>query len=175
MPEKRTYLLGFGERLTAQVEIGGGGGPKVPPYSFEEAQRRLGPMLASVASAFDALPEKACPNGEAVASVTLHPEYYAKSYYPSGFLRSAGLRAVGSRARTVRPEKRSRGREPEEAVTTELFVAGSRSSFHRLADQVPGWRQDSTVDSTGAKFSREDAIHPDTARSSSRPTAGVTT
>ena len=143
MPEKRNYLLGFGERLTAQVEIGGGGGPKKPPYSFEEAQRRLEPMLANAASAFDALPEKACPNGEAVASVTLHPEYYAKSYYPSGFLRSAGLRAVGSRARTVRPDKRSRGREPEEAVTTELFVAGSRSSFHRLADQVPRWRQDS--------------------------------
>ena len=54
MPEKRNYLLGFGERLTAQVEIGGGGGPKLPPYSFEEAQRRLGPMLASAASAFDA-------------------------------------------------------------------------------------------------------------------------
>ena len=144
MPEKRNYLLGFGERLTAQVEIGGGGGPKVPPYSFEEARRRLAPMLANAASAFDALPEKACPNGEAVASVTLHPEYFAKSHYPSGFLRSGGLRTVGSRARTVRPEKRSRGREPEDAVTTELFVAGSRSSFHRLADQVPRWRQDST-------------------------------
>ena len=143
MPERRNYLLGFGERLTAQVEIGGGGGPKKPPYSFEEAQRRLQPMLANAASLFDALPEKACPNGEAVASVTLHPEYYAKSYYPSGFLRPAGLRVVGSRARTVRPDKRSRGREPEEAVTTELFVAGSRSSFHRLADQVPRWRQDS--------------------------------
>ena len=144
MPEKRNYLLGYGERLTAPVEIASGGGPKTPPYSFEEARRRLAPMLASTASAFDGLPDKVCPNGEAVASITLHPEYYAKSHFPAGFLQSGGLRAVGSRARRVRPDKRSRDREPEEAVTTELFVAGSRSSFHRLADEVPRWRQDST-------------------------------
>ena len=74
----------------------------------------------------------------------LHPEYYAKSYFPAGFLRSGDLRAVGSRARRVRPEKRSRGREPEEAVTTELLVAGRRSSFHQLADEVPRWAQGST-------------------------------
>ena len=144
MSGKRNYLLGYGERLTSQVEITAGGGPKIPPYSLEEARRRLAPMLANVASAFDALPARACPNGEAVASITLHPEYYAKSHYPSGFLRSGGLRAVGSRARTVRPEKRSRNREPEKAVTTELFVAGSRTSFRQLANQVPHWRPDST-------------------------------
>ena len=144
MPEKRNYLLGYGERLTAPVDVAVGGGPKTPPYSFEEARRRLAPMLANTAVAFDGLPDKACPNGEAVASITLHPEYYAKSYFPAGFLRSGGLRAVGSRARRVRPYKRSRDREPEEAVTTELFVAGSRSSFHRLADEVPRWRRAST-------------------------------
>ena len=145
MPEKRNYLLGYGERLTAPVEISMGGGPKTPPYSFEEARRRLAPMLASAALAFDGLPDKACPNGEAVASITLHPEYYAKSHFPAAFLRSGGLRAVGSRARRVRPDKRSLDREPEEAMTTELFVAGSRSSFHRLANEVPRWRQDSTA------------------------------
>ena len=143
MPEKRNYLLGYGERLTVPVEIAAGGGPKAPPYSFEEARGRLAPMLASAASAFDALPEQACPNGEAVASVTLHPEYYAKSHFPAGFLRAGGLRAVGSRARKVQPEKRSRNREPEEAVTTELFVAGRRSSFRRLSDEVPRWTKDS--------------------------------
>ncbi|MDE2751325.1 MAG: S8 family peptidase [Gemmatimonadota bacterium] len=144
MPEKRNYLLGFGERLAAPVEIAAGGGPKAPPYLFEEARRRLTPMLATAAGAFDKLPEKACPNGEAVASFTLHPEYYAKSYFPAGLLRSGGLRAVGSRARRIRPEKRSREREPEEAVTTELFVAGTRSSFHRLAEELPRWQRYST-------------------------------
>ncbi len=143
MPEKRNYLLGYGERLTAPVDIGSGGGPKTPPYSFDEARRRLTPMLAEAALAFDRLPDNACPNGEAVASIMLHPEYYAKSHFPAGFLRAGALRAIGSRARTVRPDKRSRGREPKEAVTTELFVAGTRSSFRRLADRVPRWNPDS--------------------------------
>jgi len=139
MPEKRNYLLGYGERLTAPVEIASGGGEKKPPYTFGEARSRLAPMLQSAAVVLGALPEKACPNGQAVATITLHPEYYAKSYYPGGFLREAGLRTVGSRAKTITPEQRSRGREPEEAVTTELFVAGPRDSFHRLADQIPSW------------------------------------
>jgi hypothetical protein len=147
MPKKRNYLLGYGERLTTPVEISGGGGEKHPPYSFEEARARIAPMLESAATALDSLPAKACPRGEAVASITLHPEYYAKSYFPGGFLREAGLRAVGSRARKVKPEQRSRGREPEEAVTTQLFVAGERSSFHRLAEQVPTW----TPASAGSK------------------------
>ena len=139
MPEKRNYLLGYGERLTAPVEVTSGGGEKKPPYSFEEARSRLIPMLQSAAVSLEALPEKACPGGQAVASVMLHPEYYAKSHYPGGFLREAGLRTVGSRSRTITPEQRSRGREPKETVTTELFVAGARDSFHRLADQVPSW------------------------------------
>ena len=158
MPERRNYLLGYGERLTASVEITGGGGPKAAPYSFEEARRRIAPMLALAATTLDALPEKACPNGEAVASVTLHPEYYAKSYFPAGFLSTAGLRAVGSRACKVQPEKRSRGREPEAALTTELFVAGSRSSFHELADRVPRWTPDSAGSRHLAAIERVSAV-----------------
>jgi hypothetical protein len=145
MPEKRNYLLGYGERLTAPVEISGGGGEKKPPYSFEEARARLVPMLQGAAAALDALPQKACPNGQAVASLTLHPEYYAKSHYPAGLLREAGLRTVGSKAKTIVPEQRSRGREPKQTVTTELFVAGPRDSFHRLADQMPSWEADASA------------------------------
>ncbi len=147
MPEKRNYLLGYGERLTVPVRIAAGGDEKKPPYSFEQARARLLPMLESVAASLEALPEKACPNGEAVAAITLHPEYYAKSYFPGGLLRDADLRTVGSRARKIKPERRSRGREPEEEVTTELFVAGARSAFHQLADQIPDW----TPDSAGSK------------------------
>ena len=45
MPNERNYLLGYGERLTEPVEIIGGGRLKEPPYSFEEAQSRIVPML----------------------------------------------------------------------------------------------------------------------------------
>jgi len=134
--DKKNYLLGYGERLTSPVDVGSGGGPKHPPYTPAEARDRVGPMLTRAASALESLPEKACPQGQAVVSITLHPEYYAKSYFPGALLRQAELRPVGSRSRTIKPKKRSRGRKPEETVTTELFVAGARSSFRRLADRV---------------------------------------
>ena len=102
MAEQRNYFLGYGERLTVPVDIASGGGPKQAPYSFEEARSRIVPMWARVTNELDALPEQACPRGQAVASVILHPEYYAKSYFPAGFLRSGGLRAIGSRPRKIR-------------------------------------------------------------------------
>ena len=140
MPQsRRNYLLGYGERLTSPVELPRGGAPKDAPYSLEEARHRVAPMFEGAASALEALPDSACPDGEGVAALALHPEYYAKSFFPATFLRAADLRAVGSRPRKLRPEKRSRGREPEEALTTELFVAGKRSAFRRLAKEIHEW------------------------------------
>lgn len=139
VPDKRNYLLGYGERLTSPVEIASGGGEKKPPYTLAEARRRLSPMLVATANNLLSLPQKACPNDQAVAAITLHPEYFAKSYFPAGLLREAGLRTVGSRATTVKPSKRSRDREPEDSVTTQLFVAGDRSSFLTFSEQLPNW------------------------------------
>ena len=44
MARKNNFLLGFGERLTAKVEVPSGGGDKNPPYAFSTARRvwRLG-------------------------------------------------------------------------------------------------------------------------------------
>jgi hypothetical protein len=113
MAKKPNYLLGYGERLTEPVEIKGGGGEKLPPYPFSEAKARLSRMLTTAVKSIQSLPESACPNGEAVASFTLHPEYFAKSYHPGGFFQEAGLRPVGSKSTTITPEQRSRGRESE--------------------------------------------------------------
>jgi Subtilase family len=54
-------------------------------------------------------------------------------------LRSVGLRLVGSRGRRVKPEQRSRGREPIETLTTELFLAGRRDAYHEWRDSIPNW------------------------------------
>jgi hypothetical protein len=123
---KRNFLLAKGERLAKDIVVNGGGQPKEPPYTFAEARDRLKPMLADVAHQLDGLPAAACPDDSAVASVTLNPEYIAKSYFPSDLLRSIGLTSVGSRPKRVKPEKRSRSREPEETVTTEMFLMGTR-------------------------------------------------
>ncbi len=139
---KQNFLLGKGERLTEGVMIKSGGGPKVPPYTFEEARERLTPMLGSAAKLLSALPEAACPDDRAIVSLTLNPEYIAKSYYPSGLFHATGLEAVGSRPRKIKPEKRSRDREPEEKQTTEMFLMGLRSSFRRWANSIQDWRPD---------------------------------
>ena len=141
---KRNFLLGKGERLVEDVDGVRGGGPKSHPYTLFEARARLAPMLNKVVRGIDQLPAEACPNDKAVATVTLNPEYIAKSYFPDKLLNALGLDPVGSRPRRVTPDKRSKGREPEETLTTELFVIGLRSSFRRWKSSLPKWDDEIT-------------------------------
>jgi hypothetical protein len=141
---KRNFLLGKGERLVESVVGIRGGGPKSHPYTFAEAKTRIAPMLTRVVRGIDQLPDEACPNDVAVAAVTLNPEYIAKSYFPERLFESLGLEPVGSRPRRIKPEKRSKGREPEEAITTELFVMGPRSAFRAWRASIGDLREDST-------------------------------
>ena len=144
---KRNFLLGKGERLVEDVAGVRGGAPKSHPYTFSEARDRIAPMLTRAVRGIDQLPDAACPNDQAVATVTLNPEYIAKSYFPDKLFESIGLEPVGSRPRRITPEKRSKGREPEEGITTELFVMGTRSAFRAWRSALPNWQE--TV--TGAK------------------------
>src|SRR6266852_1115552 len=98
---KQNFLLARGERLTHRVEVKLGSQPKEHPYTFAEARSRIAPMLASVSKKLDALPAATCPNDRAVATVTLNPEYIAKSYFPGDLLRSVGLTSVGSRPKRI--------------------------------------------------------------------------
>jgi len=138
---KKNFLLGKGERLTEDVRIQLGGATKISPYTFFEAKVRLQPMLNKIIQEIEKIPNDACPNDYVVATMTLNPEYLAKSYYPSELLRSVGLSVVGSRSRNVLPEKKSKEREPVEAVTTELFVVGKRLSFNKWATELPSWNE----------------------------------
>lgn len=135
---KRNFLLGKGERLAEDIRVGSAPVTKLSPYTFVEAKQRLAPMLKTVATEIDNLPADACPDDMAVATITMNPEYIAKSYFPSDLLRTVGLAPIGSRARTIKPEKKSGDREPEEAFTTELFVIGKRQSFKRWAATFDG-------------------------------------
>ena len=142
---KRNFLLGKGERLVEDVVGIRGGAPKSHPYTFSEARARLTPMLGRLVRGIDQLPADACPDDRAVAAVTLNPEYIAKSYFPDKLLETVGLEPVGSRPRRVTPEKRSKGREPEEAITTELFVMGPRSAFRAWRQALPAWEQEGAL------------------------------
>ena len=136
---KQNFLLGRGERLTEDVTVRSGGGPKEAPYTFSEARTRLMPMLGRAVEEMDALPDDACPRDRAVLALTLNPEYIAKSYFPNDLLREVGIEIVGSRPQKVKPEKRSRGREPTETITTQLFARGPRGAFRGWSQTLPDW------------------------------------
>lgn len=139
---QQNFLLGKGERLTADINVKPSGGPKQAPYTFTEAIGRLAPMVVNTAAMIDSLPPKACPRDQAVISLTLNPEYIAKSYYPSELLHDVGIEVVGSRPRRTTPQKRSRGRQAVEALTTELFAKGKRSTIRAWSEHLPEWHGD---------------------------------
>lgn len=147
MAREQNFLLGQGERLTAPVEIRSGGGSKNPPYDFPTAKSRVAAKLAATTSALAQVPADACPNGEAVAVVTMHPRYVSKTDFPEKLLGAVGLRAVGSRSRSITPEKWGIEKHPESAVTEEYFVAGPKEAFSTWAKNLDSW----TAKSTGAE------------------------
>jgi len=141
---KKNFLLGKGERLTEDITITGGGGAKEAPYTFTEAKERLLPMLQSTIEGLESLPQSACPDNIVVATITLNPEYIAKSYYPAELFKAVGLETVGSRAKTITPAKKSKQRKPEETVTTELFVMATREVFKKWATEFSSWNENTT-------------------------------
>ena len=80
------FLIGHGDTLVHQVAVKGGGGEPVFAYTYEEARDRFALKAEQLASDVADLPDAACPNGEAVALLTLHPKStapIAKSYWTS--------------------------------------------------------------------------------------------
>lgn len=138
---RKNFLLGKGERLTEDIVIRSGGGPKKPPYSFGEAHERLMPMLAQSVSEIEKLPADACPEDQAILSLALHPEYVAKSYFPSKLLNETGMTVAGSRPRKLTPVKLSGELKSHEIVTTELFTLVTRSTIRTWSDDFPNWSQ----------------------------------
>lgn len=139
---KQNFLLGRGERLTTDINIRRGGGKKRAPYTFSEARSRLAPMVVEAFTKISELPLEACPDDHAVISLTLNPEYIAKSYFPLELLRDVGMDVVGSRPRKTKPGKRSGNRETIETITTELFAKGTRSAIQAWSKSLPNWRAD---------------------------------
>lgn len=136
MAKRSNYLIGYGERLASDMAAPLGGAPKKHPYTFSEARKRLAPKIHEAFEELSELPEELCPKDQAVALVTLHPAYLAKSYYPAELLRNYRLETIGSRSRTVSPEKWTRKKPLESAVTSELFVAGTRTHFREFVAGV---------------------------------------
>lgn len=149
MAKTTNFLLGNGESLTSPIKLQHPGGPSTPPYSFGEAREHLTPQVQRAAFAMYELPAAACPREYAVAVMTLHPEYTAKSYHPTQLLSNIDLKPVGSRPRKVTPRKWRPPSEsakkpkppPKEAEAVDLFVAGKRATFQQWATRLPAWTE----------------------------------
>ena len=140
MADRTHLLIGYGERLTSKLAAPTAGGPKNHPYTVAEACRRLAPRMKAAVKELTELPKELCPKDQTVALVTLHPTYLAKTYYPAELLRTYDLDTIGSRPREYAPTKWARKKPPASAITSELFVAGTRAHFRQLAADVEGIR-----------------------------------
>lgn len=138
MPDKN-FLIGYGERLTRRIPAIKGGGAKSHPRTFAAAKQLLIPQVQQTALELKALPDLAKPNDEAVALVTLHPAYLAKSYFPTRLLEHLGLKALGTRPRQIVPHG---SKKKEMQPTTQLYVAGNERSFHYWGRRLPTWEAD---------------------------------
>lgn len=129
------YLIGKGELLTYAIDpIKKQQSEKVHPYSLDAAKKQIIPQIQTANEVFSELPDRACFEDIAVAKLTLHPAYLAKTYFPKQMLDHAGLVSIGSRTLRIKPRKLTGPRSPAEADTTEMFVAGQRGRLRNFSD-----------------------------------------
>ncbi len=136
MQNKKNFLIGFGERLSERIQAPPSMVDKIDPYTFADAVRRLTPKLEKTSEQLRLLPDILCPNDKTIAAVTLNPSYVAKSYYPDSFFENYGFEPVGSRPVKITPERWSKKGTPQEVVTTQIFVSGTRAKFSEVSSQI---------------------------------------
>ncbi|GEA09698.1 S8 family serine peptidase [Alteromonas sp. KUL49] len=134
--DNMNLLLGYGETLAYDIPTPGGGGPKKHPYTYAEAKSGLISKTDNFLEAISNLPEQAKPRGQAVAKVTLHPAYLAKSYYPQSLLHNFGLVDLGSKSVRVTPRKQTTKVKRENLETSCFYIAGNECSFETLRNSV---------------------------------------
>lgn len=160
MPGPHNFLLGHGERLVESVTLPSGGGPTTLPYTEAETRTRLRPQVSDAVRRFAGLPPEACPDGQVVGVLTMHPQFVAKTYHPHQLLNELGLSYVGARNAMVRPAKWTRQAPPVAVETAELFISGRRAAFTLWAQRMnggllPGGDQLRTVEAFRAPTGQE--------------------
>lgn len=130
------FLIGGGENLSESTKrLSKPPGKKAYLYSVAERQAELNPQWEKISSVTASLPETACPGGQTVIAMTLHPSFLARSYYPDKLFKREGLRPVGSRLIEVAPKKprSKRGVSKTEDPSAQLFLALDRDRLPNIA------------------------------------------
>jgi hypothetical protein len=140
--KENNFLLGNGERLTEGVKIKKSGGEKNPPYEWTKAKVQVKKWLHETVEEFGKIPSEASPEGKVSAIITMHPRYTSKSDFPKQLFDSVGIRAVGGRSKKIKPKAWGIENHPEDAITDEIFVVGSRDNFSNWANSINSWSED---------------------------------
>lgn len=162
MTSTPNYLIGGGERLSLELDRPRSGfGEKKHPYTFDEVVHRLAPHLQNIGNILSNLPDLACPNGNTVIGITLHPSYLAKSYYPQNLLRELDLQHIGSRTVRITPFKtvtKLTSEQEKLSPATLLYVAGNRKKIINFAKAIKNWSP--TNDALRLEFREIEQINP---------------
>ncbi|WP_273130537.1 S8 family peptidase [Bacillus weihaiensis] len=142
MAKENNFLLGNGERLTEGVKIRKSGGDKNPPYEWQTAKKQVKEWLNQAVEQFEKIPNEASPEGKVSAIITMHPRYTSKSDFPKQLFDTVGIRAVGGRSKKVKPKSWGIDNHPDDAITDEIFVIGSRHDFNNWANTITSWSED---------------------------------
>lgn len=135
-PQSENFILAHAERLVSDVEHVSSPVDKIAPYTIEESEQRLEPQITDTLQKIEQLPSLACPGGETVIAVTLHPEYIAKSYYPENLLKKLNLEQVGSRATLVKPTQWAKQKDPTAVRSVTLFVRSGRDEIANIKNVI---------------------------------------
>lgn len=150
------FLIGRGELLTADIPpIRKRMDEKDPLYTFAEAKAELLPQFSSTSQMIDALPDAACPGDIGVIRMVLNPAFIAKTAFPSSFLSAANLVPIGSRNTKIVPRRTNKKKKTkDEVTTTELFVAGKRSTLRGITKFIESLDEDSPEAKQLTRFER---------------------
>ncbi len=147
------FLIGRGELLTAPIApILKKMDPKPPFYSLEEAREQLLPQFETASKEIDNLSSDACPGDFGIIRMILNPGFVAKSYYPGTFFNETSLTPVGSKNVSIADKKASSKSEASMKLTTELYVAGKRSSLRRMKQVVSEFEPNSKAAAQFGQF-----------------------
>lgn len=130
-------ILYNGQVYSEPVEKKGGGGQKAMRQSYEDARDNVLNNISDVKGSLRSMSEETRLPNEVVLSLTLEPEFSAKSYYPDSLFdldtERFGLKEVGSRIITKKIVDED-GNE-ESIITSKMFfiraTEKSLSSFER--------------------------------------------
>lgn len=138
--ESKNLLLGYGETLTAPVEIKGGGGPKNYPYTYDENRNVILKELFKFLDLTNSLSDMAKPSNNIVAKILLHPAFLSKTYFPEALFKEFSLNMIGSKSVNIIPRRYSKkikkSNKTGELSSACLYVAGTAQSFQTLHNHL---------------------------------------